>query len=69
MIAVKCFPEAFSTDRASPARDQGEDKSLPKGKSPSQRLTQYSVSKISRMGKLGGGFKTACLLMRTIAVA
>ena len=69
MIAMKRFIETVPTNRTSPARDQGEDKSLSEGKCPSQRLTQYSVSKMSRIGRLAGGFKTACLLMRTMAVA
>ena len=69
MIGVEIPSQSLSALGAATSADQGKDEPLANGERPPHLLTQYSVNTISRIGRFGGGFSTACLLIRTIAVA
>lgn len=69
MVSVEVSSEATPTFGAPSSGYQGEYDALADGERSSHRLTQYSVKMISLIGRLAGGFSTACLLIRTIAVA
>jgi hypothetical protein len=60
MVCVKRAPELDPAMGAPPAAHEGQDQSLPGGEEPSHWLIRYSVNMISRIGRLAGGFNTAC---------
>lgn len=69
VVRVKASRQASVAFLAPTTAKEGENASLPCAEKSSQRLSLYSVSMMSLIGKFAGGLRVACSLIRTIAVA
>lgn len=69
MVRMESAAQIAAAVCAASAGHECEDDALPGAEAAPHRCTQYSVSRISVVGKFAGGVSRACALTRLTAAA